>query len=42
MVAHRAKNKKNAEAMARKFRKKGFNTSVFKKKTGWGVSVTRK
>lgn len=41
MVAHRAKNKKNALALARRLRKHGCETSVYKKKTGYGVSATR-
>ena len=42
MVGHRAKNKKNANKYAKKMRNKGFNTSIYKKKKGYGVSVTRK
>jgi hypothetical protein len=41
MASHRAKTKKNANALARKMERKGFNASVYKKKKGWGVSVTR-
>jgi hypothetical protein len=42
MASHRCKNKKNANALARKMERKGFNASVYKKKKGYGVSVTRK
>ena len=42
MVGHRCKNKKNAKAYAKKMSNKGFNTSIYKKKKGYGVSVTRK
>lgn len=41
MASHRCGNKKNALAYARKMERKGFNTSVYKKKKGYGVSVTR-
>lgn len=42
MTVHRAKNKTTAKEAASKARKKGFNASPFKKKKGYGVSVTRK
>ncbi len=42
MVVHRAKNKTTAKAAASKARDRGMNASVFKKKKGYGVSVTRK
>ena len=42
MAGHTCKNKKNAEAMASRLRKKGLNASVYKKKKGYGVSATRK
>jgi len=42
MVGHRAKNKTTAKAQAEAARKKGFESSVYKKKKGYGVSVTRK
>ena len=42
MVAKIAKNKKSASMRAMKARKMGFKASVFKKKKGYGVSVTRK
>ena len=42
MVGHKAKNKTTAKKQAAKARKKGFDASVFKKKKGYGVSVTRK
>jgi len=42
MVSHRAKTKTSAKKVAAKYRAKGLNTSIFKKKKGYGVSVTRK
>lgn len=42
MVAKIARTKKTAMARASQERAKGFNASVFKKKKGFGVSVTRK
>ncbi len=42
MVGHRAKNKTSAKKQASEARKKGFDAAVFKKKKGYGVSVTRK
>lgn len=42
MVAHKAKTKTTAKKQAMKARDKGFSASVFKKKKGYGVSVTRK
>jgi hypothetical protein len=42
MAARSATTKANAETTAAKMRKKGFNASVFKKKKGYGISVTRK
>ena len=42
MVAKRASTKTNAMERAKMARKKGFTASVFKKKKGFGVSVTRK
>jgi len=41
MASHRAKTKKNALAMARRLRKHGCKTSVYKKKKGYGVSATK-
>ena len=41
MAAHRASTKANAEALATRYRKKGYNCTVFKKHKGYGVSVTR-
>jgi len=41
MASHTCKTKKNAQMMASRLRKKGLNTSVYKKKSGWGVSSTR-
>jgi hypothetical protein len=42
MVGYRCTKKSTALARARKMRKKGYETSVYKKKKGYGVSVTRK
>lgn len=42
MVAKRAKNKTTAMMRAMEERKKGFTAVPFKKKKGYGVSVTRK
>ena len=42
MTAHRAWTKTSAKKQAAKARKKGFKASVYKKKKGWGVSVTTK
>ena len=42
MAARRATTKMNAKKTAMRMRKKGFKASVFKKKKGYGVSVTRK
>ena len=42
MVVHRAKNKTTAKKAAAMARDKGFNATPFKKKKGYGVSVTRK
>lgn len=42
MASHYAKKKKNANALARKMEQKGFNASVYKKKKGYGISVTKK
>jgi len=41
MVGHRAETKTTAKERARKLRKKGLNTSIYKKKKGWGVSSTK-
>ncbi len=41
MVGHRANSKMTAKKAAKKARKKGFKATVFKKKKGYGVSVTR-
>ena len=38
----RAKNMTTAKERAMEERKKGFNATIFKKKKGFGVSVTRK
>ena len=42
MVGHRANTKRTASKAAMKARKKGFTAGVYKKKKGYGVSVTRK
>jgi len=42
MVGYNCKKKKSAEMKASKARKKGYEASVYKKKKGYGVSVTRK
>ena len=42
MVMHRAATKTTAKKAAKAARAKGFNASIFKKKKGYGVSVTRK
>ena len=42
MAGHRAKSKTSAKKQASEARRKGFDASVYKKKKGWGVSVTRK
>lgn len=42
MVVKNAKNMTTAKARAAMERKKGFEASIFKKKKGFGVSVTRK
>lgn len=42
MVVHKAKNKTTAKNKASKMRKMGLSASVFKKKKGYAVSVTRK
>ena len=34
-------NKANAKEYAKKLRKKGFNATLYKKKSCWCVSVTR-
>ena len=42
MVGHRAQKLATARVAVAKARKKGFNASYYKKKKGYGVSVTRK
>lgn len=42
MVGHRAKSKTSARKQAAKARSKGFDANVYKKKKGYGVSITRK
>jgi len=41
MVAKFARKKRNAKMIASIARKAGLNASVFKKKKGYGISVTR-
>lgn len=42
MVGYSAMKKSTAKMKAKKMRKKGYECSVYKKKKGYGVSVTRK
>jgi hypothetical protein len=42
MVGHNFAKKKNAQAYARKMTGKGYSATVYKKKKGYGCSVTRK
>lgn len=42
MVGHIAHTKRSAKKQAAKARMKGLEASVYKKKKGYGVSVTRK
>ena len=42
MVGHRANTKASAKRQAARARKKGLDASIYKKKKGYGVSVTRK
>ena len=42
MVVKNSRTKKMADMKAASARKKGFEASVFKKKKGYGTSVTRK
>lgn len=42
MAARTARKKTTAMATACRMRKKGYEASVYKKKKGYGVSVTRK
>lgn len=42
MVTYGTKKIKTARLLAFRKRRKGFNATVFKKKDGYGVSVTRK
>jgi len=42
MVGYSAQKKSTAKAKAIKMRKRGLVASVYKKKKGYGVSVTRK
>jgi len=42
MTSRATKTKKGAKMMASRMRKKGLNVSYYKKKKGYGVSVTRK
>jgi len=42
MTSHTAKTKTTAKKAAERARDKGFSASIYKKKKGYGVSVTRK
>ena len=42
MVGYRANTKRGAKMKAKMSRKKGLEATVFKKKKGYGVSVTRR
>jgi len=42
MASRMARTKTTAKHTAMRMRKKGFEASVYKKKKGYGVSVTRK
>jgi hypothetical protein len=42
MVEHTCRTKTTAKHFASRRREKGFNATVYKKKKGYGVSVTRK
>ena len=42
MVAYTRKYLRTAKPLAKKRRKQGFNASIYDKKKGYGVSVTRK
>lgn len=42
MVGYNFMKKKNAKSKAKSMRKKGLEATVYKKKKGWGCSVTRK
>lgn len=42
MVVYSTKKKMSAKMKAKRMRKKGLEATVYKKKKGYGVSVTRK
>jgi len=42
MVSYNKEKKSTANTLAKKRRSQGLNATVFKKKKGYGVSVTRK
>ena len=42
MTSHTAQTKRTADERAEKAREDGYTASVYKKKKGYGVSVTRK
>jgi len=42
MTSYNAQKKSTAKAKAMKMRDKGLNATVYKKKKGYGISVTRK
>jgi len=41
-ATYNAKNKQNAKKKAEMLRSRGLNSSIYKKKKGWGISSTRK
>lgn len=41
MASHRCATKTSAKKLARRLRKKGNKTSIYKKKKGYGVSSTK-
>ena len=42
MASHSCRKKSSAKAYAKRMRAKGFSATVYKKRKGYGVSVTRK
>jgi hypothetical protein len=42
MASHYSKTKENAKKMAKRLRKAGCKTSIYKKNKGWGISSTKK
>jgi len=41
-MEHNFMYKQRADSFAKRMRKKGYNCTLYKKKKGYGVSVTRK